>query len=180
LRTSLTPFPPSLFSRLFSLVSFLFSLFSFLALSQGRTVKNVWSAYGDANLANNDVNGHGSHCAGSVGGRTFGVASCANLNGVKVLSDSGSGSFSNIINGLNFVLGTHLSLAADAKTVVSMSLGGSCGTSCATDPLILKVAELTAAGIAVVVAAGNDGQDAKTHTPAAAESALTIGASNIK
>ena len=142
-------------------------------------MQNVWSAYGDAGVANNDVNGHGSHCAGSVGGRTFGVATCANLYGVKVLSDTGSGSFANIIGGLDFVLNRHLARGADAKTVVSMSLGAGC-TNCANDPLVLKVGELTAAGIAVVVAAGNDGNDAGGHTPAAAVSALTIGASDIK
>jgi cerevisin len=142
-------------------------------------VQNVWSAYGDAGLANNDVNGHGSHCAGTVGGRTFGVASCANINGVKVLNDAGTGSNSNIISGLDFVLDRHLDRGPDAKTVVSMSLGGSC-SSCASDPLVLKVEELTAAGIAVVVAAGNEGQNANGYTPAAAESALTVGASDIR
>jgi subtilisin family serine protease len=67
--------------------------------TQGRTVQNVWSAYGDGDSVNNDVNGHGSHCAGTVGGATFGVAACANINGVKVLSNGGSGYTSDIING---------------------------------------------------------------------------------
>jgi len=57
------------------------------------------------NFANNvdtDENGHGSHVAGTIGGRTFGVAKSVNLVGVKVLDASGAGSNSQSIQGLQF------------------------------------------------------------------------------
>eukprot|EP00057_Strongylocentrotus_purpuratus_P003055 XP_003725829.1 PREDICTED: subtilisin-like protease 6 [Strongylocentrotus purpuratus] len=46
-----------------------------------------------------DCNGHGTHCAGTVGGNEYGVAKNANLFGVRVLSCLGSGSYSSIVDG---------------------------------------------------------------------------------
>ncbi len=50
-----------------------------------------------------DGNGHGTHCAGTVAGITYGVAKEANLIAVKVLSDAGSGSTSGVIDGINWL-----------------------------------------------------------------------------
>jgi len=50
-----------------------------------------------------DRQGHGTHCAGTIGGRTYGVAKEATLYAVKVLSDSGSGSFSWFMEALEWV-----------------------------------------------------------------------------
>ena len=50
-----------------------------------------------------DCNGHGSHVAGIIGGRTFGVAKKVRLLGVRVLNCQGSGSWSDVIDGVNFV-----------------------------------------------------------------------------
>ena len=69
-----------------------------------RLVSNVWDHFstdpscspvcpGSGSQINNDVNGHGSHVAGTVGGLTVGVAPGANIFGLKVLSDAGYGSF---------------------------------------------------------------------------------------
>jgi len=49
-----------------------------------------------------DENGHGSHVAGTIGGRTFGVAKSVNLVGVKVLDADGAGTNSQSIAGLQF------------------------------------------------------------------------------
>ena len=46
-----------------------------------------------------DCNGHGTHCAGSVGSNTYGVATGSNIFGVRVLSCFGSGSYAGIIDG---------------------------------------------------------------------------------
>ena len=48
-----------------------------------REVANLWNGYGDVK-ANTDVQGHGTHCAGTVGGLTVGVAPGASVYGVKV------------------------------------------------------------------------------------------------
>lgn len=147
-----------------------------------RIVSNIWNSYGDAAAENTDGNGHGTHCTGNVGGNTVGVAPCANLYGMKVLSDSGSGSFSDIIAALQEVKEIHLAKIENGEnpmSVVSMSLGGYCGSSCAYDLLNTKVQELYEIGVISAVAAGNSNADSVQYTPASAENALTVGASTI-
>ncbi|KAH9485655.1 Alkaline serine protease [Psilocybe cubensis] len=124
------------------------------------------------NLGNSDGNGHGTHCAGTAGGTRYGVAKAANLIAVKVLSDSGSGATSGIVSGLNWVLTQ--ARASGRPSVVSMSLGGSASTA-----LDNAVTSLTAAGVHVVVAAGNSNTNAANTSPARAPSAITVGASTI-
>ncbi|TFK31791.1 serine protease [Crucibulum laeve] len=122
--------------------------------------------------ASADGNGHGTHCAGTAAGSQFGVAKAANIIAVKVLSDAGSGSVTDIVSGLNFVITSARS--SGRPSIVSMSLGGSVST-----PLDNAVASLTSAGIHVAVAAGNSNADASTSSPARAPSANTVGASTI-
>ncbi|TFK21493.1 serine protease [Coprinopsis marcescibilis] len=119
-----------------------------------------------------DGHGHGTHCAGTAAGSQFGVAKRANIIAVQVLNASGSGSNTGIISGLNWVLTQ--SRSSGRPSVVSMSLGG--GAATAVDS---AVASLTAAGVHVVVAAGNSNTDAASTSPARAPSAITVGASTI-
>ncbi|KAF9041515.1 serine protease [Panaeolus papilionaceus] len=123
-------------------------------------------------LGNADGNGHGTHCAGISAGTRYGVAKAASLIAVKVLSDSGSGSTSGIVSALDWVLSQ--ARASGRPSVVSMSLGGG-----ATTALDNAVASLTAGGVHVVVAAGNDNTNAANTSPARAPSAITVGASTI-
>lgn len=120
---------------------------------------------GDLSCAG-DGQGHGTHCAGTAAGSTFGVAPRATLHSVKVLSDSGSGQFSWSYDSLDW-------LASKGKrpAVASMSLGGP-GTQGA-----MKTAVDTAvtAGVTVVVAGGNDNTDACGFSPAFVPSAITVG-----
>ncbi|PIK61083.1 proprotein convertase subtilisin/kexin type 9 [Apostichopus japonicus] len=100
-----------------------------------------------------DCHGHGTHCAGTVGGSTYGVAKSVTLYGVRVLGCFGSGSNSGITAGMDYVGGR------SGKRVASMSLGG--GASITTDN---AVANLYNDGVPVIVAAGNENQDAATFT----------------
>ncbi|OAA61421.1 alkaline serine protease [Cordyceps fumosorosea ARSEF 2679] len=119
-----------------------------------------------------DGHGHGTHCAGTVGSKTWGVAKKATLLGVKVLDDRGFGSAGTVIAGLNFVL-TDISgkINCPRGIVVSLSLGGARSSS-----LNAAAAALHRKGIAVVVAAGNANVDACNVSPASEPSACAVGA----
>jgi subtilisin family serine protease len=121
-------------------------------------------------LGSGDCNGHGTHVAGTIGSKTFGVAKKTSLIPVRVLDCAGSGYNSSVIAGLNWIAGNYVPGEA---AVVNMSLGGS--TSSALDE---AVENLISRGITVVVAAGNDNVDACNHSPARTPAAITVGATN--
>ncbi|CAD6456269.1 d8f3fb16-a9a2-4889-868b-a7b6ea0050cf [Sclerotinia trifoliorum] len=116
--------------------------------------------------ANTDENGHGTHCSGTIGGSTYGVAKAAKIVGVKVLDASGSGTTAGVISGIQWVATNHVS-----KSVLSMSLGGGFSSS-----LNSAVASTIASGVTVVVAAGNDNANAANTSPASTPDAITVGA----
>jgi len=122
-------------------------------------------AAGDANCAG-DAQGHGTHCAGTAGGNTYGVASGAKLFAGKVLSDSGSGSWSWSYDALNW-----MATKSRRPAVASMSLGGS-GTQSA---MRTAVDAAVNAGVTVVVAGGNSNSDSCFFSPAFVPSAITVG-----
>ena len=110
-----------------------------------------------------DCNGHGSHVAGTIGARddtvgVVGVAPGIRLHAVKVLNCAGSGSWSDVISGINYVAGT-----TTRPAVENMSLGGP--QNAAVDQAVRTA---VANGVFFAVAAGNDGADACGHSPAAA------------
>ncbi|MFI5868188.1 S8 family peptidase [Streptomyces sp. NPDC051546] len=115
-----------------------------------------------------DCNGHGTHVAGTVAGRTYGVARKASLVSVRVLNCEGAGDFSGIIAGLDWV-------AKNAKqpAVLNGSLGGdrSAAMNAAADAV-------TDAGVLPVIAAGNSAKDACGVSPASAGKVVTVAASN--
>lgn len=132
--------------------------------------------------SNTDDNGHGTHVSGTSAGETVGVASKANLIGVKVLSASGSGQSSDLISGIDYVVNQHeeRSSAGDfVASVGSMSLGFQ--TRATTVETALK--ELSNAGIHLAVASGNSGTDTCTMTPGSLggnnTDIISVGASNI-
>ncbi|KAI9843248.1 MAG: hypothetical protein M1837_006537 [Sclerophora amabilis] len=130
-----------------------------------------------------DVLGHGTHVAGTAAGDVFGVASGANIIGVQVLGADGSGSSSDTINGIDYILKEHEKRKDKADfigSIASMSLGSS-GRSPGMEQAISAAVD---AGIHFSVAAGNQGEDACTGSPASTGgrqgSSVTVGSVNIR
>jgi subtilisin family serine protease len=116
-----------------------------------------------------DLNGHGSHVAGTIGAvdnqiGVIGVAPGAEVVAVRVLNRRGSGSNSDVIAGVDYVASQVRAGVAKAGDVANMSLGGS--VSSALDTAVKNAA---ATGIRFTLAAGNESDDANNHSPARAE-----------
>jgi subtilisin family serine protease len=126
-----------------------------------------WTAIADG-YGTEDCDGHGTHVAGTVGATTYGAAKRVWLVPVRVLGCDGSGSYSGIIAGLDWVVEQH---AAGAPAVANLSLSG--GASSALDAAVQRAVD---DGVTVVVAAGNAGADACSSSPSRAVAALTVGA----
>ena len=138
-----------------------------------RAVKG-YDAFGTNGTAA-DCNGHGTHVAGTVGGATYGVAKAVSLVAVRVLDCRGSGSWSGVIAGIDWVVGNH---QAGQPAVSNMSLGG--GANSSVDDAVRR---MIADGVASAVAAGNGNrggraQDACGYSPARVSQAMTIGATD--
>ncbi|QRV89194.1 cuticle-degrading protease [Ceratobasidium sp. AG-Ba] len=127
-----------------------------------------WGAtYGG--YANQDGNGHGTHTAGTAVGSTYGQASSANIIAVKVLSDSGSGAYSDVISGVNYAYNQFKTTGR--PSIATMSLGGS-----GYIPLDDAVYAAISGGLHFTIAAGNSNVDASSTSPARVSTANTVGA----
>ncbi|MEV6243053.1 S8 family peptidase [Lentzea sp. NPDC051838] len=126
-----------------------------------------------------DGNGHGTHVAGTIGALdngsgVVGVAPGARIWPVRVLNNQGSGSFSAIICGIDYV-----TAHANEIEVANMSLGGSgsdsaCGSN--KDAMHEAICRSVAAGVTYVVAAGNSAANSSTFVPATYEEVITVSA----
>lgn len=116
-----------------------------------------------------DCNGHGTHVAGTIAGTRYGVAKKASVIPVRVLNCRGSGSNSDIIAGIDWIIERN----NISTSIANLSLGGA--TSNLLDQAVNK---LIADGVNVVVAAGNSSANACNYSPARVPNAITVAASN--
>jgi len=121
---------------------------------------------------NADRHGHGSHCAGTVGGTAHGIAKQVLIRAVKVLNDGGSGQYSWIISGINWVV-TDNAVDSGNKKIISMSLGGT-----AEGGLTGPIRAAITAGVIVVAAAGNSNANACNFYPAGIDGVVTVAATD--
>ncbi|GIM96689.1 S8 family serine peptidase [Paractinoplanes toevensis] len=124
----------------------------------------------DHNTNAADCEGHGTHVAGTIGGRTYGVAKSVQLVAVKVLDCDGEGELSEVIAGINWVTKN-----AKKPAVANLSLGGSNSPS-----LNAALQKLINSGVTVAVAAGNENVNAAKESPANLAAAITVGATDAK
>jgi subtilisin len=126
-----------------------------------------------------DGNGHGTHVAGTIAAKddangVAGVAPGAPVYAVRVLNNAGSGSWSSVICGVDWVTAN---AASKGVKVANMSLGGSGSDgSCGSHALHQAICNSVAAGVTYVVAAGNSSADFKNFVPAAYDQVLSVTA----
>jgi subtilisin family serine protease len=137
-----------------------------------------------------DDNGHGTHVAGTAAAKdnttgVVGVAPGARLWAVKVLKKDNTGSFADVMCGIDWVTATKQDSDSNNDIeVANMSLGGdgsdspsnSDCTNANNDPLHRAICRSVAVGVTYVVAAGNDAGDADKQVPAAYDEVLTVAA----
>ncbi|KAL1895688.1 hypothetical protein Sste5346_005159 [Sporothrix stenoceras] len=137
---------------------------------QGRA---IWGASIN-NKVYTDDQGHGTHAAGIIGGRNYGVAKNVELVAVKVLDSNGGATMNDVISGMAWVVANVTGRGISGRAVVSIPITGGKLKS-AND----AVTHVTDAGVVVVAAAGNNGDDSTSLiSPASAPDAVTVSAIN--
>lgn len=140
--------------------------------SHGYTVPPYDESEGDE-----DLNGHGTHCAGTAMGVTYGAAKFANAIAVKVVSRYGMGTISECIDGLEWTFNDFKTKdeasGGQYKAVVSMSLGYS--SNSAMDSVIQELSDI---GLLTIAAAGNSGASACYFSPSGAAASVSVAASD--
>jgi subtilisin family serine protease len=121
---------------------------------------------------NTDGNGHGTHVAGTIGSKTYGVAKKTKIFGVKILDDSGSGAWSGIIAAMDFVVKDKANRVCPKGVMVNMSVGGSKVQS-VNDALANMINN---GNVFAAVAAGNESDDTQYYSPGSTPVACTVGA----
>lgn len=121
-----------------------------------------------------DDHGHGTHCAGTAGSKTWGVAKQTKLLGVKILDSSGKGKWAGINSGLEWVVSDSESRGCKG-VFVNLSIDGPDSKS--TKEMMAKLVGL---GIFIAGAAGNFNKDVGNNTPGSEPSICTVGATDYQ
>lgn len=123
-----------------------------------------------------DGNGHGTHCAGTIASKTYGIAKRARVIAVKVLRTNGFGTNADVIKGVEWTIrAAQRGASRGRRSVANMSLGG--GRSLTLENAVNRAVK---ADVHFAVAAGNDNEDACDYSPAAAEGPITVGATTSR
>eukprot|EP00429_Kryptoperidinium_foliaceum_P003950 CAMPEP_0176027146 /NCGR_PEP_ID=MMETSP0120_2-20121206/13309_1 /TAXON_ID=160619 /ORGANISM="Kryptoperidinium foliaceum, Strain CCMP 1326" /LENGTH=451 /DNA_ID=CAMNT_0017360351 /DNA_START=83 /DNA_END=1439 /DNA_ORIENTATION=- len=130
------------------------------------TFRSCWSNE-DANCF--DILGHGTHVAGTAAGTRFGIATDAQVLSIRVFETDGKASSIKIVGALN-----HIARNRQAGDVVNLSLGGN-GESPAITAALKR---LTSLGVHIVVAAGNQNEDACYGSLSRHKPIFVVGASD--
>ncbi|MFE3495764.1 S8 family peptidase [Streptomyces sp. NPDC059169] len=135
----------------------------------GGRARSGWD-FVDGDAIAQDGNGHGTHVAAIAAGGANGVARQADVVAVRVLDDTGTGTTSRVIAGIDWVT-EH----ARKPAVANLSLGGRAGHQ-----LDAAVRHSIASGVTYTVAAGNEGRPAALFSPARVREAITVGAADAR
>jgi subtilisin family serine protease len=118
-----------------------------------------------------DCQGHGTHVAGTVGGKTYGVAKKTSLVDVQVLGCDGGGTTSSLVDGMAWAVNNAKRRGVIGRAVLNASWGG---------PYQQVINDAAASvqqnGVFMAVAAGNENQDARRVSPASAPLVCVVGA----
>ena len=120
-----------------------------------------------------DCNGHGTHCAGTAAGKTYGVAKEAQIYNLRALNCQGSGAVSGIVMGIDKVIDHHKKDKNGLPAVISQSLGVKKSVS-----LNAAIHRAVEAGIPMIGAAGNQADHSCKYSPPSAKVGISVGATD--
>ncbi|KAF3928478.1 Cerevisin [Dactylellina cionopaga] len=145
----------------------------------GGRAMTVFDGFNDGGV---DNNGHGTHCAGTIGSFTYGVAKRVNLLNSKVLNPGGAGSYDIVVQGVQMATERHNQRKNDpnfAGSVLSLSLGD----KQQIQSMAQALGAAAEAGIHISIAAGNNNDDACQYFPGSFNqqipSIINVGAIDI-
>lgn len=135
----------------------------------GGRATNVYDAFGGNGQ---DCNGHGTHVAGTVGGRTYGIAKSVQLRGVRVLGCAGQFANNSVGSGIAGIDWVRANAIKPAVANISWHAGS------VSSALNTATNNLNNSGVFVSVAAANDNRNACYDSPGSAAGTITVAASD--